>query len=152
MHEIRTRIDIEAPRDAIWSVLTDFAAYPEWNPFLVRVETTPTVGAPVGLTVRVAGRTLPFEARMLSVTPGRQFRWAGPLSGVQAAFFRGEHYFVVDEVDTDRCRFIHGEEFTGLLVPLAGWWLTRSLTPSYQAFNEALKRRAEARVPARTTG
>jgi hypothetical protein len=32
MNYIDTSIDIEAPAATVWAALTDFAAYPEWNP------------------------------------------------------------------------------------------------------------------------
>jgi len=35
--ELRSEIEIEAPTERVWGVLTDFAAYPEWNPFIRRV-------------------------------------------------------------------------------------------------------------------
>ncbi len=34
MKVIHTEIEINAPAEAVWRVLTDFAAYPEWNPFV----------------------------------------------------------------------------------------------------------------------
>src|SRR5580704_15545566 len=34
MKELRTEIDIAAPAEAVWAVLTDFAAFPQWNPFI----------------------------------------------------------------------------------------------------------------------
>ena len=37
MKELRSEIEIEAPTERVWGVLTDFAAYPEWNPFIRRV-------------------------------------------------------------------------------------------------------------------
>ena len=37
MKELRSQIEIEAPADRVWQVLTDFATYPEWNPFIRRV-------------------------------------------------------------------------------------------------------------------
>ncbi len=42
-------VRIDAPQDFVWSVLTDFGRYPEWNPFTVRVEATLEVGARVVL-------------------------------------------------------------------------------------------------------
>jgi uncharacterized protein YndB with AHSA1/START domain len=35
--ELRSEIDIVAPTERVWRVLTDFSAYPEWNPFIRRV-------------------------------------------------------------------------------------------------------------------
>jgi uncharacterized protein YndB with AHSA1/START domain len=42
---ISTTLDIDATPQAVWDVLTDFAAYGEWNPFIDRAEGTPEVGA-----------------------------------------------------------------------------------------------------------
>ena len=42
---IATAIDIDAPADAIWRVLVDFPAYPEWNPFIRRITGEAKVGA-----------------------------------------------------------------------------------------------------------
>jgi uncharacterized protein YndB with AHSA1/START domain len=33
MKEIHTEIEINSPAEKVWRVLTDFATYPEWNPF-----------------------------------------------------------------------------------------------------------------------
>lgn len=38
---VRTGIDIPAAPMAVWSVLVDFAAYEEWNPFIVRASGEP---------------------------------------------------------------------------------------------------------------
>jgi uncharacterized protein YndB with AHSA1/START domain len=34
MKELVTEILINAPPSAVWKVLTDLPAYPEWNPFI----------------------------------------------------------------------------------------------------------------------
>ncbi len=34
MRLIETATDIQAPAARIWSILTDFPAYPAWNPFI----------------------------------------------------------------------------------------------------------------------
>ncbi len=141
---LRTEIEIDAGRHVVWDVLTDFAAYPDWNPFLIRVETRAVPGTPVALRVKIRERILDLDARILVALPERELRWAGPLSAVQALLFRGEHYFVIEDRGPDRVRFVHGENFTGATVPLVGWWLRRNLLPAYVAFNQAIKQRAES--------
>jgi uncharacterized protein YndB with AHSA1/START domain len=37
MRELRREVEIEAPPERVWAVVTDFAAYPEWNPFIGRI-------------------------------------------------------------------------------------------------------------------
>jgi uncharacterized protein YndB with AHSA1/START domain len=49
---IDTTVDIDASKQAVWDVLTDFAAYGEWNPFL-RIEGTAEVGTK--LVVHMSG-------------------------------------------------------------------------------------------------
>jgi uncharacterized protein YndB with AHSA1/START domain len=33
VRELRSEIEIDAPPERVWAVVTEFAAYPEWNPF-----------------------------------------------------------------------------------------------------------------------
>jgi len=148
MKEIHTEIEIAAGPDVVWSVLTNFAAYPDWNPFLRTVAAELRPGAPVALTVAVGARTLDVDARMIRVVPEREVRWAGPISRLQAVVFRGEHYFAIEELAPGRVRFLHGERFGGISLPFIGGWMNRTLAPPYVAMNVALKRRAETPIAA----
>ncbi len=143
MKELRTEIAIAADKQRVWNVLADFPAYSDWNPFLRSVAAAPQIGAPVALTVALGRRTLDLDASMLRFMPGRELRWAGPISQLKGLVFRGEHYFIIEEVGAG-VRFLHGERFDGLVVPLMGGWIDRTLAPAYEAMNVALKRRAEA--------
>jgi len=40
--QLRAQIDIHASPQRVWQVLTDFGAYPQWNPFMTRADGTPT--------------------------------------------------------------------------------------------------------------
>jgi uncharacterized protein YndB with AHSA1/START domain len=42
-------VEIEAPQAFVWEVLVDYARYPEWNPYTVRVDTRLELGAEVVL-------------------------------------------------------------------------------------------------------
>ena len=38
MKEIRTEIIINTSKEEVWSILTNFSEYPEWNPFIRSLE------------------------------------------------------------------------------------------------------------------
>jgi uncharacterized protein YndB with AHSA1/START domain len=42
-------VEIDAPQSLVWEVLVDYARYPEWNPYTVRVDTRLEIGADVVL-------------------------------------------------------------------------------------------------------
>jgi uncharacterized protein YndB with AHSA1/START domain len=34
MKELHSEIEIDASAERVWAILTDFASYPRWNPFI----------------------------------------------------------------------------------------------------------------------
>jgi uncharacterized protein YndB with AHSA1/START domain len=44
-------VEIAAPAAFVWDVLTDFADYPQWNPYTVAVSTSLEIGTPIDLTL-----------------------------------------------------------------------------------------------------
>ena len=146
MRELHTEIEIDAPPERVWQVLTDFAAYPEWNPFVtsVRGDGELKEGARLEIVVRVPdGPTMTFKPRVLKVEPARELRWLGtlPLPGL----FNGEHIFRLEAAGGGGARFLHGEHFSGLLIPFMGGVL-RKTERGYRLMNEALKARVERSV------
>ena len=72
--EIDTTVDIDAGRDAVWRVLTDFPRYDEWNPS-VRIEGTPKVGTKLVVHLNPEpGRGMTFRPTVLAATPGSSRR------------------------------------------------------------------------------
>ena len=142
MYEVRTEIDIQATPQRVWSILMDFPSHVEWNPFVRRIEGTPKVGARLKVSIQPkGGKGLTFRPTVLVVIPYQELRWRGRflLPGV----FDGEHYFQIRQLSHESIRFIHGERFSGVLVPLAKSGLESGTRAGFLAMNEALKRRAE---------
>ncbi|MGE0422802.1 MAG: SRPBCC family protein [Reyranellaceae bacterium] len=140
MPGIETSIDIAATPARVWSVLTDFAAYPEWNLFITRVAGIPVVGGRLVVTIQPPGRrAMMFRPVVLTATPEVELRWRGRL--LMPGLLDGEHVFRLSAAG-DGCHLAHSEVFSGLL---AG--LLRGTFPAtrrgFVAMNEALKARAE---------
>ena len=38
MKELHTEIEIAAPVEHVWKILTDFAQFPTWNPFVTQAK------------------------------------------------------------------------------------------------------------------
>lgn len=140
MRRIQTSIDIDASADAIWRVLVDFAAYPEWNPFIRRLVGDAKVGARLEVTAQPEGRKpMTFKPTVLIAAPSRELRWRGRV--LMPGIFDGEHAFII-EPQAKGCRLRHEETFSGLLVPLFGAMLADTAR-SFANLNDALKRRVE---------
>lgn len=141
MRLIDTRIEIAAPAARVWRVLTDFPRFPEWNPFITRIEGVPEPGARLRVEIKPPGRSaMTFTPVVLAARPGRELRWRGRL--LLPGIFDGEHAFELEERDGERCSFRQSERFTGLLVPLLGGALAAT-ERGFAAMNAALKKRAE---------
>lgn len=143
---VHTTIDIDASPQAVWGVLTNFAAYRDWNPFMDRAEGTPEVGAKLVIHMTAnGGRGMTFKPTVLAATPGQELRWLGKL-GV-GGLFDGENSFVLTPNADGTTYLTHGERFSGILVALLKGTLKNSHA-GFEAFNSALKERVEtARLP-----
>jgi hypothetical protein len=143
MREIRTETLIDAPAERVWLVLTDFAVYPEWNPFIRRARGEAKVGSRLEVEIHPPdSRPMTFRPRVLVADPGRELRWLGNL-WVQG-LFDGEHAFTIETLDEARVRFVQDERFGGLLVPLLWKTMERATRRGFEEMNRALKQRAES--------
>jgi hypothetical protein len=142
--ELRTEIEIDSPPALVWQVLTDFPRYSEWNPFIVSIEGPLTVGAELRIALSPPeSREYHIVPTLMTCQPEQELRWRGQWGA--SYLLRGEHFFRLVPLDGDRTRFVHGEDFGGVLVR----WLGRRLTQAARGFvymNQALKRRVEAQA------
>jgi hypothetical protein len=142
MREIRTEIEIDAPIETVWGILTDFAAFEEWNPFIVHAQGQLRVGERLAVTIRPPERKAStFRPTVVAYEPNRELRWLGRL-GVPG-IFDGEHNHQVEALGGGRTRYVQGERFRGILVPFVGGILGAT-EEGFSRMNRALKDRAEA--------
>ena len=144
---IRSAIEIRAPIDVVWSVLTDFAAYPGWNPLVRRLHGRPAVGQRVTILSRPPGApAIAFAPVITAWSPPNELRWRATL--ISRLIFSGEHGFRLEPIDDGRVRFVQDETLTGVLIPLYSRFRLPATRRGFEEMNERLRDRAERAVAA----
>jgi hypothetical protein len=140
--ELRTEIEIEATAEKVWHLLTDFASFYQWNPFIRHASGEARAGARIEVHIQPSGaRGTTFRPLVLRAEPDRELRWRGRL--LVPGLFDGEHIFMIDPAGANRVRFTQREVFTGLLVPLLARGLDSDTRRGFEEMNQALKALAE---------
>jgi hypothetical protein len=138
MKSFAATISIRATPDRIWSILTDAARYPDWNPTVTKVDGTIAPGQKIALHVTLnAGRA--FPVKVATFDQPRRMVWRG---GMPLGLFVGERVFALAPKPDGQVEFSMRETFTGLLAPLIGRTLP-DMQPAFDEFAAALKREAE---------
>lgn len=146
---IRSAIEIRAPLETVWRVLSDFPSYREWNPHLREVRGRPRQGGRLMVLSQPPGaRALALRPRLLIWRPPYEFRWRATF--ISRHLFSGEHGFRLETHADDRVRFVHDETFRGLLVPLYSLVRMSATRRGFAEMNEALRDRAESIAAAQT--
>ncbi len=142
MKELRSEIEIRASSRQVWQILTDFANFPQWNPFIRRIKGEPDTGAKLEIFIQRSGaKGMTFHPKVLRSEPLRELRWLGRL--LIPGLFDGEHIFTIEPIEANRVLFVQREIFTGLLVPLFARRLDTVTRRGFEEMNQALKIRAE---------
>jgi hypothetical protein len=140
--ELTTELIIAAPPEVVWSVLTDFAKYPEWNPFIVEIAGAAVVGSRLHVRILPPGTSgITMRPTIETIDPPRELAWRGSLA--LAGLFSGTHRFVIEPHETGS-NFVQSETFSGLLVPFFRRSLETSTRRGFEEMNHALRERAEA--------
>ncbi len=143
MYEIHTSIDINAPLERVWHILSNTQEYPQWNPFIREISGNLAVGQQLVVKLQPPGsKSMRFKPTVLVVQPQQELRWLGKL--LFTGIFDGEHYRKLQALNAQQTRLLHGEYFQGLLIPLLKKSLEKDTKSGFAAMNAALKARAEA--------
>lgn len=142
MRIVSATIDIDAPPAEVWAVLTDLSSYHEWNPLFVKADGNVAEGQRIRLRSKhpANGRLMTVKPKITAAQPGTELRWASGLPGI----ISGEHAFTLTPTGSGT-RLVQSESFKGPLSTFPGKTFANA-EASFQALNEALKKRAEARA------
>jgi hypothetical protein len=139
--EIRTEIEIAAPPERVWEVLTDLKGWDDWNPF-IKAAGRPEAGTRLLVEITPPGlSTMKFSPTVLVAEAPRRFEWLGRV--LFPGLFDGHHAFHLEPAGEGRTLLKHFETFRGLLV---GPVMRKQLAATelgFKAMNGALKERVE---------
>ena len=137
---INTRIVINAPAEKVRAIVGDYGDYPNWNPFVVKVEGDMSAGKDVQVTVHPVGQALVTGTGHVLASDPDRIAWSGHLGfpGV----FSGVHTFLIEADGPDRTVFSNNEKMQGLSILFYDFKPTEA---AFVAMNQALKQRAEPR-------
>jgi hypothetical protein len=140
MKSFATQIDMQAPVDKVWRILTDLPRWAQWNSTVERTTGNVELGAKVTVFVRQSpGRAFPL--RVAELVGPRRMVWTG---GMPFGLFRGTRVFELNAVPGASTVFSMREDYTGPLAGLIGKSIP-DLQPAFDEFAQCLKREAERR-------
>jgi uncharacterized membrane protein len=140
---IETSVDINAPAERVWQVMSDVERWPEWTASISSIRFAGPPPLQAGAKLRVRQPKLP--AAVWTVTrfdPGRAFEWRSKGPGLSA--FAG-HY--IEPLDANRSRARLRFEQTGLLAGVIGALMESRARRYVEMEAQGLKARSEADRP-----
>jgi hypothetical protein len=140
--EVSAEIEINSYPESVWKILTDFATYHQWNPFINKIVGLPAEGSKIDIYIETpSGKNRKYSPRITKIEEGRELRWSGKSS--LPGFLNAEHIFIIEELRPERVRFIQREVFNGLLTRIFGKDVDIDIRQGFEDMNDALKKRAE---------
>jgi len=140
--EIKSEILINAMPEKVWSILTDFDKYPNWNPFIKSITGNVLVGNKITARLEPPGaKGMTFKPKVLVFETNKELRWSGHL--LFPGLFDGEHKFELIYNGNGTTTFKQVEKFRGILVPLFKKMLDVNTFNGFNLMNKKLKELAE---------
>lgn len=133
-------IEIAAPPERVWAVMSDVARWPEWTASVTSVERLDDGPFGVGSRARVRQPRLPVAIwKVTAMEAGCYFEWQSAAPGLLSV---GRHR--VEVAGDGAARVMLSITWSGVLAPVVGW-LFGKLSRRYVAMEaQGLKRRCES--------
>jgi hypothetical protein len=141
MTEISATIEIAATPERVWAVLADLASYPQWHPVFLGVSGQLAAGSRLTITTThpVSGSTMTAKVTVRTVDPGTELRWMSKLLGLTISV-RSFRLFPAG----GGTLLVQAGTYRGLNVGRFPAKTIVRVQGSFEAINQAIKRRAES--------
>jgi len=130
-------INIQAPPDRIWKLLTTAADFPRWNSTVTSIEGTIAKGETIKLKATIAPKRT-FTLKVNEFIPNQQLVWSDGM----APMFKGVRTYTLTPKADGSTDFTMIEVFSGIMLPMIAGSLP-DFGPSFEQYASDLKRAAE---------
>ena len=142
MKNLNNELEINASAERVWQLLTDFASFPQWNPFIQHVSGDLKRGARLVVTIQPSGaQATTIRPTVLKAEPNHELRWLK--RWLAPGLLDAEHSFTIEPLDANRVRFTQREIFTGIFSSLPAGRRNTDTRRGFREMAKALKLRAE---------
>jgi len=139
-HEVQTQITINTTAEKAWKVLTDFEKYPEWHPYISKIEGNLKKKSKIKVTYKKNDHEDGvFSAYIIENEENKKLSWGGSLGFI----FRAKHYYMIEPIGIDSIKFTQGEYWKGIFGGMYGKKIYEDTTRKFELMNCKLKEMLE---------
>jgi uncharacterized protein YndB with AHSA1/START domain len=140
----RAEVEIPASRDAVWAVLTDFPAYPAWNPFTREVRCDGTIGSPVRMKVDLGWAGVTRQKEILRELAPYRIVWTMEVGA--DALIGAKRTQELTELPGGGTRYVTIDRIFGLFSPVVGLLFNGALTAGFNGMAAGLAAEVQRRA------
>jgi hypothetical protein len=139
---IEEELEINAPTDVVWEVITDLPRYGEWNPFVVSCRSTLAVGDPIDMRVKIfSWFAQPQRETIQDHFPGQRLCYGLDGGRLRAVISRRCHE--LESLDSGRTRYRSRFALSGWMGPVTRVLLGALLRRGFHSMTAGIRNRAE---------
>ena len=142
-HEIRAEIDIAAPPEKVWAVLSDINSWHEWSPIINDSAGEFSLGSTVSITMMGEKEHQDgpeYHPIITRLEAPNYFQWRAVM--LAGSIMTNDKIFELQATPAGT-HLVHKELFQGMVVPIFGNNFDKNVPTMLKAMNEALKVQAE---------
>lgn len=145
MASLYAEIEIGAPKQLVWKVLTTKEKWHHWNTFLYDCD--PSLPMQPGQEIFVAIRRLPEEEEtelepvVTMMQPHICLKWVSSIPGLKT-----EYVFELQEIGFKRTKYVHKSNFSGLLTNVVMPFIRQDELRGIRRMSRELKHYIERRI------
>lgn len=141
--EIESEIEISAPADKVWSVITNIEKWSDFNSAINASRGAASLGSAHSVTMRGEnpGEDGPtYAPKIISFEDEKSYRWRAVMGA--GIIFTNDKVFELQATDNGTL-LKHKEVFNGMMLPLMKGFMQEGVPPILDEMNQAFKSEAE---------